>query len=101
MRTMVQFDNTITDDIEITTNLDELPEGEARLVLREDDVTTVIQDDAEQVRRRHEQELADALGMTVEEMKQKTADYPMPDVGEGLVPADEFHDTDDTESDGA
>jgi hypothetical protein len=23
-------------------------------------------------------------------------DYPMPDFGEGLVPADEVHDTDDT-----
>jgi hypothetical protein len=41
-------------------------------VLREDGVTTVIQGDAEKVRRRHEQELAAAIDMTVEEMKQKT-----------------------------
>jgi hypothetical protein len=93
---MAQSDNTITDDIEITTDPDDLPKGEARLVLREDGMTTVIQGDAEKVRRRHEQGLADALDMTVEEMKQKTADYPMPDVGEGLVPADEVHETDDT-----
>ena len=93
---MAQSDNPITNDIEITTDPDELPKGEARLVLREDDVTTVIQGDAEKVRRRHEQELADALDMTVEEMKKKADDYPMPDVGEGLEPVDECHDTDDT-----
>jgi hypothetical protein len=98
---MVQSDNPLTDDIDITTDIDELPKGEARLVLRDEDVTTVIQGDAETVEQRLWQEVADDLGMSVEEMKQKTADYPMPDFGEGLVPADEVHETDDTESDGA
>jgi hypothetical protein len=71
---------------------DELPKGHARLVLSEDDVTHVIQGPEESVEQRLWQEVADDVGMTVEEMEQ-VDDYPMPDPDEGLVPADEFHDS--------
>lgn len=68
----------MNDPIDITTDRDNLPEGHARFVIQEGDVTTVIQGDAEKVRQRNEQELADALNMTVGEMKTKADDYPMP-----------------------
>lgn len=84
-------DPTITDDIDITTDRDELPEGQARLVIREDDVTIVIQGPSEKVEQRLWQELADEFGMSVEEMNQQVEEYPMPDSDEGLVPAEEFY----------
>lgn len=71
---------------------DELPKGHARLVLREDDVTHIIQGPSEDVEQRLWQEVANDLGLSVNELADAD-NYPMPEVGEGLVPAEEFHDS--------
>lgn len=74
---------------------DELPKGHARLVLREDDVTHIIQRPSRDVEQRLWLEVADEFGMSVEEMG-NADDYPMPDSDEGLVPAEEFYDSGET-----
>ena len=74
-------DGSIIDDdnLEASFHRDDLPEGEAQLVIREDDVTTVIQGDAEKVERRFKQQRAADLDMTVEEYEATIDEYPMPD----------------------
>lgn len=71
----------------------ELAEGEARLVVRENDVTVTIEGDADEVRQRYREHMANTLETTVEESTADVEDYPYPAFGEGLVPADEFYDT--------
>lgn len=85
-------DGSIADDRElgVAFDRDDLPEGEARLVIRENGVTTVIQGDAEKVERRYKQQLADDLDTTVEELD-AIEEYPTPDSDEGVVPAEEFY----------
>ncbi|EMA53735.1 hypothetical protein [Halococcus salifodinae] len=87
-------DGSIIDDrdLDISFDRDDLPEGEARLVIHEDGVTTVMQGDAEKVKHRFKQQRADDLDMTVEELDAAIEEYPMPDSDEGLVPAEEFYD---------
>jgi hypothetical protein len=87
-------DGSIIDDRELGASFDrdDLPKGEARLVVHEDGVTTVIQGDAEKVEQRFHEQLADDLDTTVEELDAAVGEYPMPDSDEGLVPADEFYD---------
>jgi hypothetical protein len=83
---MAQSHNgSVIDDTELGASFDrgDLPEGEARLVIHDDGVTTVIQGDAAKVRRRFEEYLPEG-DATVEE-------YPMPDSDDGLVSADEFY----------
>lgn len=70
----------------------ELSEGEARLVIRENDVTVTIEGDSQEVRRRYHEHMANALDTTVEELTADVEDYPHPAFGDGLVPADEFYD---------
>lgn len=77
-------------DIEMMTDRDELPKGHARLVLREGGVTHIIQGPEEDVEQRLWEEVADDLGMSMEELTDAD-DYPMPDPDEGLVPAEEFY----------
>jgi hypothetical protein len=74
-------DESIIDDDKLDTsfNRDDLPEGEAQLVIREDDVTTVIQGDAETVEQRFKDRRAADLDMTVEEYEATIKEYPMPD----------------------
>jgi hypothetical protein len=74
-------DGSIIDDSELDTSFhrDDLPEGEAQLVIREDGVTTVIQGDAEKVERRFKKQRAADLDMTVEEYEATIDEYPMPD----------------------
>lgn len=69
----------------------ELSEGEARLIVRENDVTITIEGDAKEVRRRYHEHMANALDTTVEELTADVEDYPHPEFGEGLVPAEEFY----------
>lgn len=71
------------DDLGASFKRDDLPEGEARLVIHDDGVTTVIQGDRAKVRERFHEEIG-STGFEPE-------DYPMPDSDEGLVPADEFY----------
>lgn len=71
---------------------DELPEGEARLVIRENGVTVTIEGDADEVRRRYHEHMANALDTTVDEFTASADEYPHPEFGEGLVSADEFYD---------
>lgn len=87
-------DGSVIDDHELDASFDrdDLPEGEARLVIHEDGVTTVIQGDAEKVERRFKEQQAADLDMTVEELDKSIEEYPMPDSDEGLVPAKEFYD---------
>ena len=87
-------DRSIIDDrdLDISFDRDDLPEGEARLVIHEDGVTTVIQGDAEKVEQRFKQHRADDLDMSVEELNAAIEEYPMPDSDEGLTPAEEFYD---------
>lgn len=54
---------------------DDLPEGQARLVIREDDVTIVIQGDSEKVEQRLYDHLDEEMGPDGEEIEE----YPMPD----------------------
>lgn len=91
---MAQSDDTqLTADDERREHREgELPEGEARLVVRENDVTVTIEGDAEEVRRRYREHMANALDTTVEELTADVEEYPHPDFGEGLVPAEEFYD---------
>lgn len=90
---MAQSHNgSIIDDRDISFDRDDLPEGEARLVIHDDGLTTVIQGDAEKVEQRFKQQRADDLDMTVEELNDAIEEYPMPDSDEGLVPAEEFYD---------
>jgi hypothetical protein len=84
---MAQSDDTINDPIEITTDRDELPEGQARLVIREEGITHVIQGDAEKVEQWFYDHLDEELGTDGE----KIEEYPHPEFGEGLVPAEEFY----------
>lgn len=69
----------IDDELDTSFDRDDLPEGEARLVIHEDDVTTVIQGNAEKVEQRFKEQRADDLDMTVEEYEATIEDYPMPD----------------------
>jgi hypothetical protein len=70
---------------------DELPEGDARLVIRENGVTVTIEGDADEVRRRYHEHMANALDSTVDEFTASADEYPHPEFGEGLVSADEFY----------
>lgn len=56
-------------------------------MIREDDVTIVIQGDAETVRQRFYEHLDETLGTDGDAIEA----YPMPDPDEGLVPAEEFY----------
>lgn len=67
------------DDLNASFERDDLPEDEARLVVREDDVTTVIQGNAEKVEQRFKEQRAADLDMTVEEYEATIEEYPMPD----------------------
>lgn len=71
---------------------DELPEGEARLVIRESGVTVTIEGNADEVRQRYHEHMANALDTTVDEFTASADEYPHPEFGEGLVSADEFYD---------
>lgn len=77
----------MNDGSDPTTNRDDLPEGHAQLVIREDDVTIVIQGPSEDVQERLYDHLDDKLGTDGAEIEE----YPMPDTDEGLVPAEEFY----------
>ena len=70
----------------------EPPEGEARLVIRESGVTVTIEGNADEVRRRYHEHMANALDTTVDEFTASADEYPHPEFGEGLVSADEFYD---------
>jgi len=72
---------TYTDNgnLEASFHPDDLPEGEAQLVIQEDDVTTVIQGDAEKVEQRFKELRAADLDMIVEEYEATIDEYPMPD----------------------
>ena len=74
-------DGSIIDDEDLDASFhrDDLPEGEAQLVIREDGVTTVIQGDAEKVEQRFKERRAADLDMTVEEYDATIEEYPMPD----------------------
>lgn len=63
---------------EMTFNREDLPEGEARLVIREQAVTTIVQGEASVVERRFTERLADELNTTVENLA-RVEEYPMPD----------------------
>lgn len=71
---------------------DGLPEGAARLVVCENGVTITVEGDSEAVRRHYREHMANALDTTVEELTGDVDEYPHPEFGEGLVPADEFYD---------
>jgi hypothetical protein len=66
---------------------DDLPKGQTRFVIREEDVTIVIQGDAETVRQRFNDYLDETLGID----RNTLDDLPHPDPGERLVPAEEFY----------
>lgn len=70
----------------------DLPEGEGRLVIHESGVTVTIEGDADEVRRRYHEHMANALDTTVDEFTASADEYPHPEFGEGLVSADEFYD---------
>lgn len=74
-------DGSIIDSEELGASFDrdDLPEGEARFVIHEDGVTTVVQGDAETVEQRFKEQRADDLDMTVEELDAAIEEYPMPD----------------------
>jgi hypothetical protein len=74
-------DGSIIDDDELDASFDrdDLPEGEARLVIHEDDVTTVMQGNAEKVEQRFKEQRAADLDMTIEEYEATIEEYPMPD----------------------
>ena len=74
-------DGSIIDDDELDASFDrdDLPEGEARLVIREDDMTTVMQGNAEKVEQRFKEQRAADLDMTIEEYEATIKEYPMPD----------------------
>ena len=83
-----------SDDVTPTSNREfrreSLPEGEARLVIREDDVTVTFEGDEEHVHQRFLEHLAEQ--MTVDELEAAIDEYPMPTGDGGLVPAEEFYD---------
>ena len=72
---------------------DELPEGEARLIIQENGVTVTIEGDADEVRRRYHEHMANALDTTVDEFTASDDEYPHPEFGEGLVSAEKFYDS--------
>ena len=78
-------------DLDISFDRNDLPEDEARLVIHEDGVTTVVQGDAEKVEQRFKQHRADDLDMSVEELNAAIEEYPMPDSDGGLMPVEEFY----------
>lgn len=69
----------IDDELNVSFDRDDLPKGEARFVIREDDVTTVIQGNAEKVEQRFKKQRAADLDITVEEYEATIEEYPMPD----------------------
>ena len=69
----------IDDELDASFDRDDLPEGEARIVIHEDDVTTVIQGNAEKVEQRFKEQRAADLDMTIEEYEATIEKYPMPD----------------------
>lgn len=91
-------DGSIIDDHDLDVSFEraDLPEGEARLVIHEDDVTTIIQGDRETVNQRLYEQLAEDFNTTVEDLA-AVDEYPMPNGDEGIVPADEFYGEDSAE----
>ena len=82
VRTMARSHNgSIIDDENLETSLqrEDLPRGEAQLVVREDDMITVIQGDAEKVEQRFKEQRAADLNMSIEEYDRAIEEYPMPD----------------------
>jgi hypothetical protein len=74
-------DGSIAPDRELDASFEraDLPEGEARLVIYEDGVTTIVQGDAEKVEQRFKAHRAADLDTTVGELDAAVAEYPMPD----------------------
>jgi hypothetical protein len=89
-------DGSLIDDDELGASFDraDLPEGEARLVIHEDGVTTVIQGDTETVEQRFKEQRAADLDTTVEGLDEAIEEHPLPSSDEGVVRAEEFYDKD-------
>lgn len=68
-----------------------LPEGEARLVLQEDNVTVTFEGNEEDVNERFREHLAESSDLSIEEWEAEISDLSMPQSEEGVVPADEFY----------
>lgn len=83
-------DDMVSNVPNVTFDRNDLPEGEARLVICEKGVTTIIQGDTEEVARRFDEQLTEKLDTSIEDSD--IDEYPMPDNDAGLVSADEFYD---------
>jgi hypothetical protein len=70
--------STIDDDFDASFERDDLPEGGARLVIREADATTVIQGSTGKVEQRFNEQLAADRDMTVEEYEATSEAYLCP-----------------------
>lgn len=87
---MAQSDD-VTIDTDHTFHREALPAGEARLVLREDDVTVTFEGDEERVHQRFLEYVAESFDISVDTLEADINSYPMPTGDDGLVPADEFY----------
>lgn len=65
-------------------------------MIHEEGVTTIIQGDVETVEQRFKERRAADLDMIVEELTAAIEEYPMPDSDEGVVPAEEFYDANES-----
>lgn len=84
-----------SDDVNASGGLEfdreKLPEGHARFVLREENVTVTFEGAAEEVHERFLEHVAESSGISLEELTEEISELTMPKAEEDLIPADEFY----------
>lgn len=88
---MAQSDD-ITTPTDYEFHRETLPEGEARLVLQENNVTVTFEGDEKEVNERFLEHLAESAKLSLEELEAEIVDIPFPRSEEGVVPAEKFYD---------
>lgn len=86
---MAQSDD-VTTPTDYEFHRETLPEGEARLVLQENNVTVTFEGDEKAVNERFLEHLAESVELSPEEIEAKISDMPFPRSDKGVVSADEF-----------
>ena len=88
---MAQSDD-VTTPADFEFHRQKLPEGEARLVLQENNVTVTFEGDKEAVNERFLEHLAESSALSLDELEAEISDIPFQRNEEGLVSAEKFYD---------
>lgn len=68
-----------------------LPEGEARLVLQENNVTVTFEGEEDEVNERFLEHLAESSELSLKELEGEISNFSFLRIEEGLVSAEEFY----------